>query len=178
MRSGLPKDRLLALEAWVEDIANAHTAGARPVKDLGLNGISKCFTPMVLHTTKVVLLPRFPAPPFIRLGLPEPRCSGSRLTSILVLPDRYFLLESQAGDEALHFVALVRAVQRLHLGAEDYLTGCMFELLHGPETNPLEAPALSLQARFKGGEVFDAFAAACAEAEKVRGALWGRVNLY
>jgi hypothetical protein len=139
--------------AWIRDTLAAHAAQARPVTSFGFRRLPLYYPEELLQRTKVGTLPgKLPVPPLHAWGLDLPAFADFENLNAagITYLDTYFVQESLATDESLHFHELVHIIQWAHLGPErfllDYALGlAQFEY----RDSPLETMAYDLQAEFE-----------------------------
>jgi hypothetical protein len=138
---------------WITATLAAHAAQVRSVASFGFRRLPQYYPAELLQSTKVVALPgKLPVPPLRSWGLDIPAFAdfeNMNAAGITYL-DTYFVQESQANDESLHFHELVHVLQWAHLGPERFLMTYALGLARlGYRDSLLETMAYDLQAEFE-----------------------------
>jgi hypothetical protein len=143
---------------WIRGTIADHEKNATTVAALQFKKLPLFFGDELLESTKVVAVDRVPVPPLSSFGL-------SRFTEFergdfdgIAYLNTFFVKNSRANDESLHFHELIHVVQWAVLGAERFLEMYAEGLeKHGYRKSPLENMAYYAEAAFSNwDEVFDA----------------------
>ena len=149
MNSELLLAKLPQITWWIDQTLVAHAVEARPVAEFGFKRLPGFFSTALLAHTKVVTLEHVPVPPLVAMGLPEFAGFEQGDYAGITYKDTYFLQNSQAPNESIHFHELVHVVQWGHLGVERFLLAYAAGLAaNGYRNSPLEAMAYTLQEYF------------------------------
>jgi len=142
---------------WIDVTLSNNANEAESVTSLNFSRLSKYFKPHTLQTAKVVRLSCVPVPPFRLLGLDKFTDSMPNDLDGITYKDTFFIKETKARDEALHFHELVHFVQWRKLGEKSFLFRYANELeAYGYLASPLEKMAYSMEEDFKREQLFDA----------------------
>jgi hypothetical protein len=137
------------ISRWIDDILKEYEAQARTVASLGFLNLPNYYSKELLENTKVVFVDHVPFPPLEQIGLPVDEIENR---AGIAFKDHYFVLNSEAKNEAIHLHELVHIVQWKHLGYEKFIhTYLTFHVYFGYDKNPLERHAYQIQDRFVGG---------------------------
>src|SRR4051794_5227002 len=98
---------------WIDQTLSAHVAKARPVADFSFGRLPNFYSVELLQRAKVVVVKRLPVPPLMTFGLPD--FFGLGKYSGITFGNTYFLKDTYARDESIHFHELVHVIQWAHL---------------------------------------------------------------
>lgn len=155
-------DKLLAklplITGWIDKTLAEHATNSRPVADFGFVRLPLFYSANLLTRTKVVVVARVPVPPLMAMGLPEFSAFENGDYGGITYKDTYFLRDSLAANESIHFHELVHIIQWAHLGVERFLLTYAAGLAaNGYRNSPLEVMAYDAQAAFdQNAPPFDA----------------------
>ena len=163
--------------AWIDVTLAAHAAQARPVADLGFKRLGFFYSAELLTSAKAIPVARVPMPPLASMGLigfsEFERLDADGIT----YRSSFFVRLGCEHNELLHFHELVHVIQWQHIGPERFLVAyALGHLLSGGyRTNPLEAMAYDLQARFEHNTpAFDVASVVMPELDRIVPALFQR----
>jgi hypothetical protein len=143
---------------WIRETLAANAENAQSVGSKGFARLPLYFGNELLEATKVVAVDRVPVPPLSSFGL-------SRLAHFerveydgIAYLDTFFVKQTLAGDESLHFHELIHVVQWAVLGPERFVAMYADGLqTFGYRHSPLENMAYFAQSSFcRSNEIFDA----------------------
>jgi hypothetical protein len=142
--------RLPQVRQWIDALLLQHAAQARTVASFGFQRLGAYYPPALLENSKVVIVPEVPLPPLSDLGLGG-FAEFENLDAIgITYKDTYFVIETHACDESLHFHELVHIIQWQLLGVDAFLAAYALGLMqHGYRCCPLEVMAYDLQKQFE-----------------------------
>jgi hypothetical protein len=141
--------KLPLIVGWIDKTLGEHAAQARSVADFGFSRLPHFYSVDLLARTKVVVVAKVPTPPLSAMGLQEFAAFENADYGGITFKDTYFLQDSQAANESIHFHELVHIVQWAHLGVERFLLAYAVGLMtKGYRESPLEEMAYGLQAYF------------------------------
>lgn len=152
------RDKLPAVERWIDELLAQHRSVARKVAALPFARLAKYYRPETLGAAHVVVVDKLPAPPLTALGLPEFAAFEHMDADGITYRDTYFVSRARADQESLHFHELVHIVQWHILGPTTFLLAYAAGLATagGYAGNPLEVIAYQLQENFELGAAFRA----------------------
>ena len=152
------QEKLPLFEQWIDELLARHRAEAVPVASLSFARLGRFYLPDTLESSRVVRVDRVPTPPLTSMGLPGFSEFENMDASGITYRDTFFVEQSVADDESLHFHELVHVVQWRVLGARNFLLAYAAGLAtpEGYASNPLEVIAYGLQEQFERGTVFRA----------------------
>ena len=106
---------------WIRQTLGAHEKRAQTVGSMGFTRLPLYFGRELLETAKVVAVDRVPVPPLSAIGLSQfAEFERGDYDGITYL-DTFFVKQSLAADEGLHFHELIHIVQWRLLGPETFL---------------------------------------------------------
>jgi hypothetical protein len=143
---------------WIRETLAANAEKAQTVASKRFERLPLYFGNELLEATKVVAVDRVPVPPLSSFGLGRfARFERGDFDGITYL-NTFFVKESLADDEALHFHELIHVVQWALLGPERFIAKYADGLeTFGYHHSPLENMAYFAQSGFcLSNETFDA----------------------
>jgi hypothetical protein len=143
---------------WIRQTLGAHEKRARIVGSMGFTRLPLYFSRELLDTAKIVAVDRVPVPPLSAIGLSQFAEFEMGDYDAITYLDTFFLKQSRAADEELHFHELIHVVQWRLLGPERFLAAYAAGLeTSGYRNSPLECMAYDAQSAFSQSTlVFDA----------------------
>jgi len=137
---------------WIKNLLAEHAAIARSVASLGFKRLPLYFPPDVLAASKVVYVPKVPAPPLSALGFTQFADFENMNAGGTTYLDTFFSRNEMRGDEAHHFHELVHVLQWLLLGPKSFVAAYADGLERiGYRSSPLEMMAYTLESVFQNG---------------------------
>jgi hypothetical protein len=143
---------------WIRQTLGAYEKRTRTVGSMGFSRLPLYFSGELLQMAKVVAVERVPVPPLSAIGLSQfAEFERGDYDGITYL-DTFFLKQSRAADEELHFHELIHVVQWRLLGPERFLAAYAAGLeTAGYRNSPLECMAYDAQSVFsQSARAFDA----------------------
>lgn len=142
--------KLPVVRAWIEKTLAQHRAQARSVASCGFPRLTQFYSADTLTTASVVVVPTVPVPPLAEMGLGVLSEFQNDQPRGITYLDTYFVCESEARDESLHFHELVHVVQWRHFGPDRFLAAYLAGYLQAGNYryNPLEVMAFGFQGHF------------------------------
>ena len=140
---------LPAISKWILLTLDANADRARPVASFQFRRLPRYFSELLLSTTSVVVTFDLPRPPLSALGLSVFSSFEKQAMCAITYLDTYFIEDSAAADESLHFHELIHVIQWQVLGPKNFLLLYADGLTkRGYLECPLEAIAYAHQRRF------------------------------
>jgi hypothetical protein len=142
----------------IRQTLNAHEKRAKIVGSRGFSRLPLYFSRELLETTKVVAVDRVPVPPLSAIGLSQFAEFETGDYDGITYLDTFFVKQSRAADEGLHFHELIHVMQWRVLGPENFLAAYAAGLeTSGYRNSPLECMAYDAQSAFsQSNRAFDA----------------------
>ena len=152
-RTAYPK-----LRAWIQKTLEFYEKNAKPIASMNFVRLPLYFDPNMLETAKFIAIDRLPMPPLSAMGLSRFAVFEQGDFNGITYLDRYFIKQTVATEEAIHFHELIHVIQWRLLGPEDFLAAYANGLDEfGYENSPLEKMAYDAEAAFKrSSPIFDA----------------------
>jgi hypothetical protein len=143
---------------WIRQTLAVHEKRAHTVGSMGFTRLPLYFSRKLLETAKVVAVDRVPVPPLSAIGLSRFAEFETGDYDGITYLDTFFLKQSRAADEELHFHELIHVVQWRLLGPERFLASYAAGLeTFGYRNSPLECMAYDAQSTFsQSASAFDA----------------------
>jgi hypothetical protein len=143
---------------WIRQTLGAHEKKAQIVGSMGFTRLPLYFGRELLETAKVVAVDRVPVPPLSAFGLSQFAEFETGDYDGITYLDTFFVRQSRAADEELHFHELIHVIQWRLLGPERFLAAYAAGLeTSGYRNSPLECMAYDAQSAFsQSARAFDA----------------------
>jgi hypothetical protein len=145
------------LRAWIQKTLEFYEKNAKPVASMHFVRLPLYFDPSLLETAKFIAIDRLPMPPLSAMGLSRFAVFEQGDFNGVTYLDRYFIKQTVATEEAIHFHELIHVLQWRLLGPETFLAAYANGLDEfGYENSPLEKMAYDAEAAFKrSSPIFD-----------------------
>ncbi|MBN2069236.1 MAG: hypothetical protein JW739_06335 [Opitutales bacterium] len=145
--------KLPLIVPWIDDLLARYENQARSVSSYGFPKLPLYYPQDLLEFAKAVVVPNVPIPPLLEMGLGGLGDFDQNEYSGITFKNFYFVRESEASIESLHFHELIHVIQWNRLGVNGFLLTYAQGLAHfGYRNSPLEKMAYQLQESFESSD--------------------------